>query len=39
MNCTHCGHTHIDPATGEIDIDRCFTTVAGVQCDCRDFDH
>ena len=46
MNCTHCRHSHINPATGQIDPDRCFAVTAGffgsdagVPCPCRDFDH
>jgi len=47
MKCAHCGHDHINPVTGTIDIDRCFDadgdTPAGdwsefVPCPCTDFD-
>lgn len=39
MKCAHCGHSHVDPQTGQMDADRCFAADAeGEPCPCRDFD-
>jgi hypothetical protein len=47
MKCAHCGHGHVNPVTGTVDIDRCFDAdqdnpgdwAEFTPCPCVDFDH